>query len=194
MDMEGGSSSAGLNIGDIVAAGDSHEGFIYGGIPPGDTRPIWVSQFAPTLMNHFNAVAWAWAQDGGRLPAWPEAVYLETIKDKGAFKELFHSHISIWLEHKGTPYYLANPDFSNDTPLTVLTAGSHCSATAIRSTVIAISSSRSCLSGDELLSELTINNTRADTSGNGREAGTLNKRRKTDHDPPKTQTRLEFSL
>jgi hypothetical protein len=31
---------------------------------------------------------------------------------------------------------------------------------------------------DELLSELTINNTRADTSGNGREAGTLNKRRK----------------
>jgi hypothetical protein len=74
-----------LKIGDIAPAGDAHEGWTYGDIPPGDNKPIWVSQFASKfmgsgikLMNHFDAAAWA-KKKGGALPTSEEGKFIDTI-------------------------------------------------------------------------------------------------------------------
>ncbi|MGC2468043.1 MAG: hypothetical protein WA517_22825 [Candidatus Acidiferrum sp.] len=75
-------------IGDIECDGD-HKGEIYGGILPSDNKPIWFSQPAPRLMNHYNAAAWAEKQ-GGSLPTRKQGDYLDTIKVQGAFKQFFN--------------------------------------------------------------------------------------------------------
>jgi len=84
-------------IGAVAPAGD-HKGEIYCGIWTkeygGDNEPIWVSQFAPTLMNHFDAASWANSQ-GGALPTRKQGEYLETIKNKGAFKDLFNQYSAV---------------------------------------------------------------------------------------------------
>lgn len=79
---------SGGQVGDIERDGE-HKGEIYGGIPPGDDKPIWVSQFAPRPMNHFKAAAWA-KEQGGTLPTRKQGNYLDSIKDEGALKTLFN--------------------------------------------------------------------------------------------------------
>ena len=74
-------------IGAIESVGH-HQGEIYGGIYPADNKPIWFAA-APRLMDHYNAAAWAEGQ-GGALPTRNQSDYLDTIKDKGAFKTLFN--------------------------------------------------------------------------------------------------------
>jgi hypothetical protein len=66
-----------------------HKGEVYGGIFPGDNKPIWFSA-AHKLMNHYNAAAWA-TEQGGALPTREQGDYLMTLKGKGgAFTELFN--------------------------------------------------------------------------------------------------------
>jgi hypothetical protein len=77
-------------IGAVAPAGDAHAGFIYGGILPSDKKPIWFSA-APKLMDHYAAAAWAEGQ-GGSLPTSEEGEYIDTIKDKGALKDIFARH------------------------------------------------------------------------------------------------------
>ena len=76
-----------LQIGDIEGDGD-RKAEIYGGILPSDQKPIWFLQ-APKLMKHYAAAAWA-KEQGGALPTEKEGEYLDTIKDNGAFKNLFN--------------------------------------------------------------------------------------------------------
>jgi hypothetical protein len=79
-----------LEIGAVAPGGDAHAGFIYGGILPSDKKPIWFSQLAPKLMNHYNAAAWA-EEQGGSLPTRKQGDYLTTLKGKGgAFTEIFN--------------------------------------------------------------------------------------------------------
>lgn len=79
-----------FKIGAMAPAGYSGEIFIYGGIPPGANKPIWVSPYAPRLMTHFEAAAWATAK-GGNLPTKEEGNYLGTIRGKGAFRNLYNT-------------------------------------------------------------------------------------------------------
>ena len=81
-------SSTSLQTGDVETDGE-HKGEIYGGIYPADNKPIWFSQPAPKLMDHHAAAAWA-KEQGGALPTRKQGHYLDTIKDKGAFKTLFN--------------------------------------------------------------------------------------------------------
>ena len=84
-------------IGAVAPAGDAHAGFIYGGILPSDKKPIWFSvarkwfSAAPKLMDHYKAATWAEGQ-GGSLPTSEEGKYIDTIKDKGALKDIFARH------------------------------------------------------------------------------------------------------
>ena len=91
-------------IGAIESAGE-HKGEIYGGIYPADKKPIWFSM-SPRLMNHYAAASWA-AGQGGALPTRKQGDYLDTIKDKGAFTELFNRGSSfpagyLWLAEPNT--------------------------------------------------------------------------------------------
>jgi hypothetical protein len=81
-------SKAAHEIGAIESTGE-HKGEIYGGILPSDKKPIWFSQLAPKLMDHYTAAAWA-EEQGGSLPTRKQGDYLDTIKDQGAFKTLFN--------------------------------------------------------------------------------------------------------
>jgi hypothetical protein len=75
-------------IGAIEITGE-HIGEIYGGIYPADYKPIWFSRLAPNLMDHYAAAAWA-KEQGGALPTRKQGDYLDSIKDKGAFKTIFN--------------------------------------------------------------------------------------------------------
>ena len=101
-------AKAALQIGDPAPAGDSaHAGLTYAGILPGDDKPSWV-QFAPKLMDHYAAAAWAKKQ-GGSVPTRKQGDYLGTIKDIGALKTLFNHSGSfpagaVWLAEPLTYY------------------------------------------------------------------------------------------
>jgi len=81
-------ANAAHEIGAIESTGE-HKGEIYGGIYPGDKKPIWFSA-APKVMDHYKAAAWAEGQ-GGSLPTRKQGDYLTTLKGKGgAFTEIFN--------------------------------------------------------------------------------------------------------
>jgi hypothetical protein len=83
-------SAAAPETGVIETTGE-HKGEIYGGICPDDNKPIWFSQLAPKLMDHYEAAAWAADEQGGALPTRKQGDYLTTLKGKGgAFTELFN--------------------------------------------------------------------------------------------------------
>ena len=91
-------------IGAVESTGE-HKGGIYGGIYPADNKPIWFSA-APRLMDHYNAAAWAKGQ-GGALPTREQGDYLDTLRDKGAFTEIFNRGSSfpagyVWLAEPST--------------------------------------------------------------------------------------------
>jgi len=100
-------AKATLEIGAVALAGD-HRGEIYGGILPGDNKPIWFLA-APKSMDHFNAASWA-GQQGGALPTREQGNYLTTLEGKGgAFTELFNRGGSfpagyVWLAEPDTNY------------------------------------------------------------------------------------------
>ena len=73
-------------IGTIESTGE-HKGEIYGGIYPGDNKPIWFSE-EPKPMSHYDAVA---LKDRA-LPTSEQGKYIETIKGKGALKDIFARH------------------------------------------------------------------------------------------------------
>ena len=73
------------DIGDIERAGD-HKGEIYGGIFP-DGKPGWILE-EPKSMTHYDAVE----LKGRALPTSEEGKYIDTIKDKGALKDIFARH------------------------------------------------------------------------------------------------------
>jgi hypothetical protein len=137
-------------IGAVAPAGDAHAGFIYGGILPSDNKPIWFSQLAPKLMNHFDAAAWA-EEQGGSLPTSEEGKYIDTIKDKGALKDIFARHSDgsssagyFWLvEH--IDFFARSQQFSD---------GSQPSTTATSPTGTSVC--RSCLSGDEVFNQVKL--------------------------------------
>ena len=92
-------SKAEHEIGTVESTGE-HKGEIYGGIYPADNKPIWFSA-APKSMDHYNAAAWAKGQ-GGALPTREQGDYLDTLRDKGAFTEIFNRGSSypagyVWL-------------------------------------------------------------------------------------------------
>jgi hypothetical protein len=64
-----------------------HKGEIYGGIFPGDNKPIWFAE-EPKPMNHYDAVE----LKGRALPTSAQGKYIDTIKDKGALKDIFARH------------------------------------------------------------------------------------------------------
>jgi hypothetical protein len=100
------SAKATPEIGAVAPAGD-HKGEIYGGIFP-DGKPGWILA-APTVMNHYNAAAWA-KEHGGSLPTRKQGDYLTTLKGKGgAFTEIFDRANSfpagyIWLAEPDTDF------------------------------------------------------------------------------------------
>ena len=73
-------------IGAIESTGE-HKGQIYGGIYPADNKPIWFSE-EPEPMTHYDAVK----LKGRALPTRKEGKYIDTIKDKGALKDIFARH------------------------------------------------------------------------------------------------------
>ena len=73
------------DIGDIERAGD-HKGEIYGGIFP-DGKPGWILE-EPKSMTHYDAVE----LKGRALPTSEEGKYIDTIKGKGALKDIFARH------------------------------------------------------------------------------------------------------
>jgi hypothetical protein len=77
-------------IGDIEPEGP-HKGEVYGGIFPGDNKPIWFSA-AHKLMNHYNAAAWA-TEQGGALPTREQGDYLMTLKGKGGAFSIAATHL-----------------------------------------------------------------------------------------------------
>ena len=98
-------SKAAHEIGAVESTGE-HKGEIYGGIYPADNKPIWFSA-APTLMDHYDAAAWA-KEQGGSLPTRKQGDYLTTLKGKGgAFTEIFNRDSSfpagyVWLAEPDT--------------------------------------------------------------------------------------------
>jgi len=71
--------------GDVESTGE-HKGEIYGGIFP-DGKPGWISE-EPEPMTHYDAVE----LKGLALPTSEEGKYIDTIKDKGALKDIFARH------------------------------------------------------------------------------------------------------
>jgi hypothetical protein len=63
-----------------------HKGEIYGGIFP-DGKPGWISE-EPKLMTHYDAVE----LKGRALPTSDQGKYIDTIKGKGALKDIFARH------------------------------------------------------------------------------------------------------
>ena len=80
--MADGSSKATSQIGD-----GEHKGEIYGGIFPGDNKPIWVSE-EPETMTHYDAGE----LKGRALPTREQGKYIDAIKGKGALKDIFARH------------------------------------------------------------------------------------------------------
>jgi hypothetical protein len=83
-----------------------HKGEIYGGIFP-DGKPGWISE-EPKPLTHYDAVE----LKGRALPTREEGKYIDTIKDKGALKDIFARHsdgsssaVYFWLAEHG--YYHA---------------------------------------------------------------------------------------
>jgi hypothetical protein len=72
-------------IGAIESTGE-HKGEIYGGIFP-DGRPGWILE-EPKPMTHYDAVE----LKGRALPTSKEGKYIDTIKNKGALKDIFARH------------------------------------------------------------------------------------------------------
>jgi len=83
-------AKAAPEIGAIESSGD-HKGKIYGGLWPeeygGDNKPIWISE-EPEPMSHYDAVE----LKGRALPTRDQGKYINTIKDKGALKDIFARH------------------------------------------------------------------------------------------------------
>jgi hypothetical protein len=74
-----------IEIGAIESTGE-HKGEIYGGIFP-DGRPGWILE-EPKRLTHYDAVE----LKGRALPTREEGKYIDTIKDKGALKDIFARH------------------------------------------------------------------------------------------------------
>jgi hypothetical protein len=72
-------------IGAVEREGE-HKGEIYGGLFP-DGKPGWISE-EPETMTHYDAVK----LKGRALPTSDEGKYIDTIKDKGALKDIFARH------------------------------------------------------------------------------------------------------
>jgi len=72
-------------IGCVEADGD-HKGEIYGGIFP-DGKPGWILE-EPKPLTHYEAGE----LKGRALPTSEEGKYIDTIKDKGALKDIFTRH------------------------------------------------------------------------------------------------------
>jgi hypothetical protein len=88
-------------IGAIENTG-KHKGEIYGGIFP-DGKPGWILE-EPKPLTHYDAVE----LKGRALPTSKEGKYIDSIKDKGALKDIFarHSDVSsfagyFWLAEHG---------------------------------------------------------------------------------------------
>jgi hypothetical protein len=79
-------AKAAPEIGAIESTGE-HKGQIYGGIYPADNKPIWFSE-EPEPMTHYDAVK----LKGRALLTSEEGKYIDTIKDKGALKDIFARH------------------------------------------------------------------------------------------------------
>jgi hypothetical protein len=78
--------AAASEIGAIESTGE-HKGEIYGGIYPADNKPIWFSE-EPRRMTHDDAAA---LKDRA-LPTSDQGMYIDTIKGKGALKDVFDRH------------------------------------------------------------------------------------------------------
>ena len=72
-------------IGAIESTGE-HKGEIYGGIFP-DGKPGWILE-EPKPLTHYEASE----LKGRALPTSKEGKYIDTIKDKGALKDIFARH------------------------------------------------------------------------------------------------------
>jgi hypothetical protein len=79
-------AKAAPEIGAIESTGE-HKGEIYGGIYPADNKPIWILE-EPKPMTHYDAVE----LKGRTLPTKKQGQYIDTIKDKGALKDIFARH------------------------------------------------------------------------------------------------------
>jgi hypothetical protein len=91
-----------VKIGAIESTGD-HKGEIYGGIFP-DGKPGWILE-EPKPLTHYEAVE----LKGRALPTSKEGKYIDTIKDKGALKDIFARHSdssssagAFWLAEHGS--------------------------------------------------------------------------------------------
>jgi hypothetical protein len=73
-------------IGAIENSGE-HKGEIYGGIYPADKKPIWISE-EPEPISHYAAAE----LKGRALPTSEQGKYIDTIKDRGALKDIFARH------------------------------------------------------------------------------------------------------
>jgi hypothetical protein len=69
-----------------IESGGKHKGEIYGGIFP-DGKPGWISEELEPL-THYEASE----LKGCSLPTSKEGKYIDTIKDKGALKDIFARH------------------------------------------------------------------------------------------------------
>jgi hypothetical protein len=78
-------SKATPEIGAIESTGE-HKGEIYGGIFP-DGKPGWILE-EPKPLTHYDACE----LKGRALPTNKEGKYIDTIKDKGALKDIFARH------------------------------------------------------------------------------------------------------
>ena len=78
-------AKATLEIGTVALAGD-HKGEIYGGVFP-DGKPGWILE-EPNPMSHYDAVK----LKGRALPTRKQGEYIDSIKGKGALKDIFARH------------------------------------------------------------------------------------------------------
>jgi hypothetical protein len=74
-------------IGDWMTVGDACAELYYAGRD--EKGDLWISPYAPKLMNHYEAAAWA-KEQGGALLTRNEGKYLDSIKDKGFLKSIFN--------------------------------------------------------------------------------------------------------
>jgi hypothetical protein len=94
-----------VQVGDIEREGD-HKGEIYGGIFPGDDKPIWISE-EPDPMTHYDAIE----LNGRALPTSEQGRYIESIKGRGALKDIFARHSDG--PPSGRYFWLAEHDYND---------------------------------------------------------------------------------
>ena len=109
------SAKATHEIGVRETDGD-HKGEIYGGIFP-DGKPGWISE-EPKPMTYYATIE----LKGRALPTSEQGKYIDTIKDKGALKDIFARHsngspsaASFWLAEHSFNFYVRYQQFSDGT-------------------------------------------------------------------------------